>query len=174
MRGQTRRVGAALAIVLLVIAGLAVVARSADDPNASAGNWPRGDVQPAYMDNVDKVMNAIGDGKVDDAVALMDVMKKNPDLREQTRSRLNDLHLQEGNGYGYDVVSVQRFSDRLHIVSVLGYYQDFPVLFRFQMYHPKGQNDPWMVLDFEIHANVAEELKDTPIDYVRHRSVTTK
>lgn len=173
MRGKTRRTGASLAVLILVIAGLGVVARSADDPNAAA-SWPRGDVAPAYMDDLDKIMGYIGDGKVDDAVAMMDVMKKNPDLREQTRSRLGDLHLQEGNAFGYDVVSVQRFSDRLHMVSALAYYQDVPVLFRLEMYHPKGRDDAWIVLDFQVHMNVAEELKDTPVDYIRHRTVTTK
>jgi hypothetical protein len=119
---------------------------------------------------VDQIMGLIGQGKIDDSIALMEGLKNQPDLREAARNRLVRLREDEGNYHGYDIAAVQRFTSQFQTLDVLAYYDDQPVLMRLHFYRPqKDDSVKWMVLEFQVHTGLAEitdELKDTPIDYV--------
>lgn len=129
--------------------------------------------QPGWTALVDRIMSQIGSGKIDDALATIDFMKDQPDARAALRQRLITIsNAQQQHYYGYDVAAVQRFTNRLQIVSVMAYYGDQPFIFRFEFYHPQQREDqPWVIQALSLHPNVTEELKDVPVDYFGHRTV---
>lgn len=153
--------GMAVIVMLLVVAGWAIQARSAEE---TARNSPLADVG--------RIMDLIGNGKIDEAMAGNDFMKNEPDARQSVRSQLINLRDSQQHYYGYDVAAVQRFSSRLQTVWVLVYYDQRPVLAHMQFYRPTGRtDDPWAVLDFRLDDNLTETLKDVPVDYPGHAAV---
>jgi hypothetical protein len=146
----------------------------------AAGNFSRPlqaqDSPQAVISNptdlVDQIMALIGQSRVDEAIALMDGLKNQPELREAARSRL--LHLREDQGVyrSYEVAAVQKFTGQFQTTDVLAYYDEQPVLLRFHLYRPQKQdNVKWIVLGFQTTTaleEITEVLKDTPIDYPAH------
>jgi hypothetical protein len=122
---------------------------------------------------VDQIMVLIGQGRIDDGVALMEGLKAQSDMRQAARSRLIALRNDQGTYRGYDIAAVQRFSGQFQTVDVLAYYDEQPVLFGFHFYRPQVQdNVKWMVLGLQVTTSVQEitdVLKDTPVDYVAHK-----
>jgi hypothetical protein len=119
---------------------------------------------------VDRVMSQIVVGRIDEALGAIDFLKQQPDVRTELRNRLTQLADQQQRLYGYDIAAVQRFSDRLETLSVLAYYDQQPILFKFELYRPQGHTDqPWLVQSMSIYIDVMEQLKDTPVDYLGGR-----
>jgi hypothetical protein len=118
---------------------------------------------------VDRIMSQIVVGRIDEALGAIDFLKQQPDVRTELRNHLAQLADQQ-RLYGYDIAAVQRFSDRLETLSVLAYYEQQPILFKFELYRPQGHTDqPWLVQSMSINIDVMEELKDTPVDYLGGR-----
>jgi hypothetical protein len=122
---------------------------------------------------IDQVMNLIAQGRIDDGVALMEGVRSDPDLRQATRSRLSRLHAELGDYHGYDIASTQRFTNQFEVVDVMANYEQQPVLLRFTFYRPQNQDGvKWVVLGFQINTalpEIADILKDTPVEYVVRR-----
>jgi hypothetical protein len=147
-----------VAAAMLLVVGLAIQARSAEETTRSA---PLADVE--------RIMGLIGNGKIDEAMTGNDFLKNEPDGRQAIRAQLIGLRDSQQHYYGYDVAAVQRFSPRLQTVWVLAYYDQRPVLMHMQFYRPTGRADEgWTVLDFRLDENFAEVLKDVPVDYPGH------
>ena len=149
-------------IAVAAIGFIPLLTHSAPSANAAAGA-----LQPPGIGTIDRVMNHIVAGRIDDALSAIDFLKDQPDTRAALRDRLVRIsNTEQQHCYGYDVAAVQHFSDRLQIVAVLAYYDQQPYLFRFELYHPQAKADePWLIQELSIHPNVTEELKDTPVDY---------
>jgi hypothetical protein len=164
MRPKVRLIVALLAVA--IVAGAAVTVHSAGQTTA----------QPGWTGVVDRLMSQIGTGKIDDALATIDFLKDQPDARAALRERLIEItNAQQQRYYGYDVAAVQRFTDRLQTVSVLAYYGEQPLIFRFEFYRPQQREDqPWVIQSLSLHPNVTEELKDVPVDYFGHRTGTIR
>ena len=140
--------------VCAMILGLMTVRRTAaqDAPPAIPGG---------AAGVVDKIMGLVGNGQIDQAVPLMDVLKNQPDLREDARTKLLRLRDgQLGTYRGYDIATTIRFSPRLQTLDVLAYYDQQPVLLRFEFYHPQASDAvPWSVLDFRVDTDVAAAIE---------------
>ncbi len=117
---------------------------------------------------VDKIMDRVGKGQVDDAVAAMERPSNVSDLRDAARAKLLALrNVQLGTYHGYDVATTVRFTPRLQVLDVMGYYDQQPVLFRFQLYHPQADEaTAWAVLAFDVTPDLTDALEavreDTP------------
>jgi len=150
-----------LLIIGLVMAGIALRETKAQDASTAV-------VSPTAV--VDQIMGLIGQGKIDDAVGMMEGLKSQLDLREAARDRLIHLRDEQGAYRGYDVAAIQRFTGQFQTMDVLAYYDEQPVLLRFHFYRPQTQNGAkWTVLGFQVSTAVQEItdiLKDTPVDYV--------
>jgi hypothetical protein len=150
--------------VSLILAGHAMRISKAQDAPAPAT------AVAAPTEVVDQIMGLIGQGRIDDGVAMMEGLKNQPDLRQAARDRLIHLRDEEGAYRGYDVAAIQRFTNQFEIMDVLAYYDDQPVLFRFHFYRPQTtENAKWMVLGFQATTStqeITDVLKDTPVDYV--------
>ena len=122
-----------------------------------------------FANDVDRIMGLLGNGQIDDVMASPNFLKDDPAARETVRGRLIDLRNTQAKYLGYDVVAVQRLSDRLQVASVLSYYDVRPVLFKVHFYKAAGRaEDAWTVIRFDIFDDVLTELKDVPTDYPDH------
>jgi hypothetical protein len=165
MRNKTLVYAAPLAAVGLIAA---MVMWKAEHAMAAAAT-PAGPSNGAPQ-AVDRIMSQIVVGRIDEALGGIDFLKQQPDVRTELRNRLTQLADQQQRLYGYDIAAVQRFSDRLETLSVLAYYEQQPILFKFELYRPQGHTDqPWLVQSMSINIDVMEELKDTPVDYLGGR-----
>jgi hypothetical protein len=148
-------------VIGLVVAGVMLRESRAQDASAPVAS---------PTDVVDQIMGLIGQGKIDEAVGMMEGLKAQPELREAARDRLIHLRDEQGPYRGYDVAAVQRFTGQFETLDVLAYYDEQPVLLRFHFYRPQTQNSiKWMVLGFQASTavqEITEILKDTPVDYV--------
>jgi hypothetical protein len=127
---------------------------------------------PTPNDVIDQIMGQIGQGRIDDAVGMMDGLKNQADLKSAARSRLITLRDDQGQYHGYDIAAVQRFTPQLQTDDVLAYYDDQPVLIRFHFYRPILTGGKWAILGFQVSTSIEEMkdiLKDTPVDYVGRR-----
>jgi hypothetical protein len=123
---------------------------------------------PTPNELIDQMMSQIGQGRIDDAVGMMDGLKNQADLKSAARSRLINLRDDQGQYHGYDIAAVQRFTSQLQTDDVLAYYDDQPVLIRLHFYRPIA-NGKWAILGFQVSTSIQEindVLKDTPVDYV--------
>ena len=154
--------GRVLLVTGLLIAGFSLHESKAQDTPVAAVSSP--------MDVVDQIMGFIGQGKIDDAVGMMEGLKTQPELREAARDRLVHLRDEQGIYRGYDVAAIQRFTNQFETLDVVAYYDEQPILLRFHFYRPQLQNGTkWMVLGFQPSTSVqeiTEVLKDTPVNYV--------
>jgi hypothetical protein len=159
MRSRTTIISAGVALILFCAwVGSTRTARAQQDPAPAA--------LASYSQAVDNIMDLLGKGRIDDALAAIDFYKTQPDAKQTMRDRLIALDARQSHYYGYDIVSVQRFSPRLQSVSVLACYDLQPVLFHFDFYHPEsGGNQPWIIPGFSMHEDVVDQLKDVPVDY---------
>jgi hypothetical protein len=152
----------AVAVSLILLVGYRLQSSKAQDTPAPAVAAP--------TEVVDQIMGLIGQGRIDDGVAMMEGLKNQVDQRQAARDRLIHLRDEEGTYRGYDVAAIQRFTNQFEIMDVLAYYGDQPVLFRFHFYRPQTSNSvKWMVLGFQVTTStqeITEVLKDTPVDYV--------
>jgi hypothetical protein len=146
--------------------GFASRGRSADDQPRTGGA-----ANTSYFDSIDQVMDKLTTGRVDDVTASVESLKSDPAERDAVREKLVNLRNQQGRFLGYDLVSIQRFSDRLQRVDVLAFYERQPALFRFDVYHASGNDDDaWSILDVHVEdtlPDALEEMKDVPVDYIR-------
>jgi hypothetical protein len=149
-------------IIGLVVGGATLRESRAQEAPAAAV------VNPS--DVIDQIMGLIGQGKIDEAVGMMEGLKAQPNLREAARDSLIHLHDEQGPYRGYDIAAIQRFTGQFETADVLAYYDEQPVLLRFHFYRPQKQNDiKWMVLGFQVSTalpEITEVLKDTPVNYV--------
>jgi hypothetical protein len=155
-----------ISCIALILAGHALRSAKAQDAPP-----PPAVLTPTQV--VDQIMTLIGQGRIDDAVSMMEGLKTQSDMRQAARTHLIALRNDEGAYRGYDIAATQRFSGQFEIVNVLAYYDDQPVLVRLHFYRPQLRDDiKWMVLDLEVMTSLhemTEVLKDTPIDYVAHK-----
>lgn len=139
---------------------------SAQDTGATAVATP--------AEVIDQTMNLIGQGRIDDAVAGMEGLKNQTELKQEARARLITLRDDQGQYHGYDIAAIQHLTGQFERIDVLAYYDDQPVLFRYHFYRPQVQNGgKWAILGFQISTSVAEIsdiLRDTPVDYVGHKN----
>jgi len=162
-----RSIPIVLAIVLTAVLICAITHRAkAQDAAAPAVATPN--------EVIDQIMSRIGQGRVDDAVAMMEGLKNQGDMQQAARNRLITLRDDQGQYHGYDIAAVQRFTPQVQSVDVLAYYDSQPVMFRFHFYRPVVENNgKWAILGFQVSTAVqemAETLKDTPVDYVGNRA----
>ena len=127
----------------------------------------------AYTTSIDRVMSNIVAGRIDEALAAIDFLKEQPDARAVLRQRLVTTANEQVHCYGYEITAVQSYSKHLHTVWVLGYYEQQPMLFRFEFYRPQAREDkPWVIQGLSLYPNVTEELKETPVDYIGERAAS--
>ena len=125
-------------------------------------------------ETVAPIMAQIGAGKIDEAVAMMDGLNAQPNLKEAARDRLLHLRDEQGKYRSYDIAAVQKFTSQFQTLDVMAYYDLQPVLLRFHFY--RSQLDPsvkWTILGFQETSSLQEIvdiLKDTPIDYSAHKT----
>jgi hypothetical protein len=163
----------ALALIAAAALTLLLVPQSTAPaaPQEPAVPAPPPQRESPYGATIDRVMGQIVAGRIDEALAAIEFLKQQPDTRSALRDHLVELANTQQHLYGYDIAALQRFSDRLLTVSVLAYYEQQPILFRFELYRPQGRTDqPWLVQALSLHIDVMEELKDTPVDYVARRA----
>jgi hypothetical protein len=123
---------------------------------------------PMPNEVIDQIMGQIGQGRIDDAVGMMDGLRNQADLKAAARSRLINLRDDQGQYHGYDIAAVQRFTPQLQSDDVLAYYDDQPVLIRFHFYRPVAAGR-WAILGFQVSTSIQEIkeiLRDTPVEYV--------
>jgi hypothetical protein len=149
----------------IVLTGLAVCLLTAMFGfRVTAQNAPAG--SPAEI--VGNVMDMIGQGRLDDAVNLMDGLNSHDDLKQDVRGQLLHLRDEQGHYHGYDIAATQKFTANFQRIDVIANYDQQPVLIRISFYRPMGSEGKWTVLYFHIHTNVVEILdilKDSPVDY---------
>jgi hypothetical protein len=159
-------------IALLLIVGLTGFLVPVLTHHAKAQDAPPAVLSPTEI--IDQIMSRIGQGRIDDAVGMMEGLKNQGDLQQAARNRLITLRDDQGQYHGYDVAAVQRYTPQLQTVDVLAYYDNQPVLFRFHFYRPVVANGgKWAILGFQVSTAVqemADILKDTPVDYVGNRA----
>ena len=107
-------------VIGLIVAGLSLRETRADDAATAAVAGPN--------EVVDQIMGLIGQGKIDEAVGMMEGLKTQPELREAARDRLVRLRDEQGPYRGYDIAAVQRFTSQFETLDVLAYYDEQPVL----------------------------------------------
>lgn len=110
---------------------------------------------------VEKVMDHLGHGDIEEAVRLMDRPTGGADLRADARAKLIALRdAQVGAYHGYDVAQTVRFTARVQVLDVMAYYDQQPVLVRFQLYHPAVEESAgWSVLAFEVQPDLTVALQ---------------
>lgn len=124
---------------------------------------------PPFADQVSRIMGSLGNGRIDDAMSSPTFLPDDPAARQNVRNKLLDLRNTQARYRGYDIVAVQRLSDRLQIASILAYFDTRPLLYKIQFYRPSGNTqDAWTVIGFKISDDVMAELKDVPVDYPDH------
>ncbi len=140
-----------IAISVLAVIGIlsAVAYRVTAQDAAAPGSKP--------AEIVDRVMGLIGQGRVDDAVTMMDGFKNHPDFKEGVRNQLISLRTEQGQYHGYDIAATQRFTPNFQKLDVLANYEDQPVLLRFSFYRP-STDGKWTVLWFRVNSSVAETV----------------
>ena len=131
------------------------------------------DVAPANTpaDIIDRVMALVGQGRIDDAMNIMDDLKNQPDLNQAIRGQLIDLRSQQLQYHSYDIAAVQKFTGNFQKFDVIANYEQQPILFRFTFYRPRAGGDgKWTVHYLGVHPSVVdvmEILKDSPVEYPR-------
>ena len=148
-----RRTWSTAAVVAGAAAALVVamtVRRSAADDDAPAGG-------PTAT--LERVMGAIGDGKIDDAVGLMDGLRARADQKDAARVALLAVRDgQLGAWHGSDVAEVVRFTARLQTVDEVGYFDQQPVLYRFECFEPVA-GGPWQVLNLKVEPDLNNQVE---------------
>jgi hypothetical protein len=118
-------------------------------------------------DIIDQFMTQVGQNEIDNAVALMDGLKNEAELRESARAGLLRLRTDQGQYHGYEIAAVQKFTSRFQTVDVLAYYDQQPALLRFHFYRPDVQNNgKWAILGFQVDTDMQEVvtiLKDAAL-----------
>lgn len=156
-------------IVLVLIAAVVTLTGLFAARGPATAVAAEGKVSIPFAPDVDRMMALLGSGQIDDAMSSPTFLRDDPGSRESVRSRLIDLRGTQAKYLGYDIVAIQRLSDRLQIGSVLAYYDVRPVLFKIHYYRASGRpEDPWTVLRFDVVDDVIAELKDVPTDYPDH------
>ena len=123
----------ALAVLIAVVS--AGVLMSWQRPtHAQAQDVPAGFAPPSEI--IGQMMGLIGQNKIDEATAMMDGLKDQPDARNAARDKLIRLRDELGAYRGYDIAASQRFTSQFQIVDVMAYYDQQPVLMRFHFYRP--------------------------------------
>jgi hypothetical protein len=156
-------VSAVVCVGLIVFGYAALRTRAQDTPPA---------VLATPSDVISQIMSLVGQSRIDEAIALMDGFKNQPELREAARTGLLHLREEDGTYRGYDIAAVQKFTGQFQTDDVMAYYDEQPVLFRFHFYRPQTQdNTKWVVLGFQVSTTqqeITEVLKDTPAEYPGH------
>ena len=159
-------IAAALLICALLIFTHKPASTQADDGLSMPLATPEETVAP--------IMAQIGAGKIDEAVAMMDGLNSQPNLKEAARDRLLHLRDEQGRYRSYDIAAVQKFTKQFQTLDVMAYYDLQPVLLRFHFY--RAQLDPsvkWTILGFQETSSMQEIvdiLKDTPVEYTAAKS----
>ena len=114
---------------------------------------------PPPNEIIDQIMTQVAQNQIDDAVALMDGLKNQAELKESARSALLRLRTDQGQYHGYELAATQKFTSRFETVDVLAYYDQQPVLMRFHFYRPDLQNNgKWAILGFQVSTDLPEVL----------------
>jgi len=154
------------ALALLISVGIATAVIFWQHPSpVQAQDVPAGFPPPSEI--ISQMMSLIGQNKIDEATAMMDGLKDQPDARNIARDKLIHLRDEQGVYRGYDIAASQRFTGQFQIVDVMAYYDQQPVLMRFHFYRPQLTSG-WNVLGFQIQTSVQDIttiLHDMPVDY---------
>ncbi len=124
-------------------------------------------------DMLGHIMEMIGQGRIDEAVSLMDGLKSNADLKQDVTAQLVHLRDEQSPYHGYEIAATQRFTGEFQRIDVVANYDQQPVLLRFSFYRPLGNEGKWTVLYCHVHTNILEILdllKDSPVDYFAGRA----
>jgi hypothetical protein len=108
-----------------------------------------------YRKDIDRFFNRLGDGKINDALTLFDLLfSENADVRDKFQRMFSSMYGTAGKYKGNEIISLTTVSSQLQRVECMAYFESHYFLFSFSFWHKIGDPpDQWQVVGVNFVSN---------------------
>jgi hypothetical protein len=115
-----------------------------------------------YRKDIDRFFNRLGEGKINDAMTLFDLLfSTNAGSRDKMQRSFSSLYGTAGKYKGNEIISLTTVSSQLQRVECMAYFDSHYFLFSFIFWHRIGDPpDQWQDVGFNVYADNDAIFKD--------------